>query len=104
MTDALILPPSFDAISAWGIGGLAVVVAIAWVFTWSAGRQAVRLRLALGALVVMTGSAVAAAAGLLQRFDVLPPPMAIMIASVFALAFVIGLSPFGRSVAAEVPL
>jgi len=39
-----ISPLSSDAISAWGIGSLAVIVAIAWVITWSAGRAHVRWR------------------------------------------------------------
>ena len=100
----MVSPPVFDAVTAWGIGGLAVLVVSAWVWTWSRHRPAARFRLALGAGVVMAASALAARTGWLQRFDTAPPPMAIMIASVFALAFAVGFSPFGRSVAANVAL
>lgn len=89
--------------AAWGIGGLAVVVAIAWVITWSAGRPGVRSRLALGVAAVMATSALAALSGALQRFDRVPPPMAILIVAIFAIAFAVGLSPFGRGVAANTP-
>jgi hypothetical protein len=100
----LIQSPAFDAIAAWGIGVIAVIVAVAWAWTWSRHQQARRLPLALAAAGVMVVSALAARSGLLQRFDIVPPPMAVMIVSVFALAFGVGLSPFGRSVASTVPL
>jgi hypothetical protein len=99
-----ISPPPFDAVCAWGIGSLAVLVAVAWVITWSAGRADVRLRAGLAAALVMGISAAAALTGALTRFDRVPPPMAIMIVSVLTMGIVVGLSPFGRSVAATVPL
>jgi hypothetical protein len=99
-----IQPPPFDALSAWGIGALAVIVAAAWVITWSAGRAHIRRRAALGAGLVMLAGALAALTGVLRRFDLVPPPMAIMIVSVLTLGFAIGLSPFGRAVATSVPL
>ena len=49
-------------------------------------------------------TAAAAWSGRLARFDVLPPPMAILILSVFALAFAIGLGPVGTRLAYAVPL
>jgi hypothetical protein len=96
--------PRYDALAAWGIGALAVIVAIAWVVTWSGGRRSLGTRLAIGAFAVMATSALAALGGTLQRFDLRPPPMAIMIAAVFTLGLTIGLSPYGRWVAASVPL
>ncbi len=98
------MPPPFDAICAWGIGGLALAVACAWVWTWSRHRPALLVPLALGTAAVMSASALAAWTGLLQRFDLFPPPMAVMFVAVFALAFAVGLSPFGGSVAEQVPL
>lgn len=47
----------------------------------------------------MLAGALAALTGVLRRFDLVPPPMAIMIVSVLTLGFAIGLSPFGRAVA-----
>lgn len=99
-----ISPPPFDAISAWGIGSLAVVVAVAWVITWSAGRAHIRRRAGVGVALVMFASALAALTGVLRRFDVFPPPMAVMIATVLTLGIGIGVSSFGRAVAADVPL
>lgn len=100
----MIAPPAFDPVSAWGIGGLAVIVAVAWIWTWTAHRPAARLPLTAGVGTVMAASALAAETGVLQRFDMRPPPMAVMIASIFALAFAVGFSSFGRSVATHLPL
>ena len=99
-----IVPPAGDAITAWGIASLAVIVAAEWVYTWTNGLPRAGMPLALGTAVVMTASALAARAGLLQRFDLVPPPMAMMIVAIFATAFALGLSSFGRAVAESVPL
>ena len=96
--------PIFDALSACGIGGLAVVVAAAVVLLFSRGRPARRLGLAAGTAIVMAASAAAAWSGVLARFDRLPPPMFVMIVSVFVMAFALGLSRIGADAAAEVPL
>lgn len=98
-----IAPPPPDTISSAGIAVLAVAVATAWAWTWAHGRGGLRIALLAGAAIVMAGSALAAVSGVLQRFDAVPPPMAVMIAGVFGLAFAVGLSPFGRTVAMEVP-
>jgi hypothetical protein len=100
---ARVQPPLVDPIVAFGIGGLSVVVAVAWIWTWSRHQPRTRLWLASAVAGVMAISAVAAMSGLLARFDVRPPPMAVMLVSIFALAFALGLSPFGKSVATQVP-
>jgi hypothetical protein len=100
-----IAPPIYDAVSAAGIALIAVAVAAAFVMLLSRGRPAPRRpALVAGAVVVMAGSAAAAWSGLLSRFDVVPPPMAVMIVSVFATAFALGLSRIGTDAAATVPL
>jgi hypothetical protein len=99
-----IAPPAFDALSAYGIGGLAVAMAVALVLLLSRGRPARRLALAAAAAVVMAFSAAAAWSGLLARFDLMPPPMAVMIVSVFAMGLLLGLSPAAADAAADVPL
>jgi hypothetical protein len=99
-----VVPPAYDAITAWGIAGLAVIVGVAWAWTWSQPRPSARVPLLFAVATVMTASAWAAIGGLLQRFDLRPAPMAIMLGAMFALAFAIGLSPFGRSVAQSVPV
>jgi hypothetical protein len=92
----LITPPKFDAIAVFGIGGLAVLMAIVWVglFSLGNGRRALILSIMMG--VVMTVSAFAASSGKLTQFDSFPPPMLIMMASVVAMALAFGFSPFGR--------
>jgi hypothetical protein len=100
----IIEPPVFDGVTASGMTILAWVVAAVWVWVFGRGRGGLAVRLAAGALAVLAGSAAAASSGLLQRMDVLPPPMGVMIAAVFVLAFALGLSPFGAAAAAEVPL
>lgn len=100
----MIHPPVFDALTATGMGSLAWLVAAVWVTLFSRGQRFLMLRLAMGALVVGAASAAAAWSGWLQRMDTLPPPMAFVMASVFAVAFALGLSRFGRSCAAEIPM
>lgn len=98
-----ITPPVPDTIAAWGIGLLAISVAGLWAWTWTApGRDRLRL---LGQLaLLMALGAVAARTGLLRRFDLLPPPMAVLIASVLALAVGIASTAAGRRAIASVPL
>ena len=92
-------PPHFDALSAYGIGGIAVVMAAVCVAVYSRGNQRLLIKLTVGTTACMLLSAMAASSGLLSRFDVVPPPMMVMIACVFALSFAIGLSPLGGIVA-----
>lgn len=97
-------PPPFDAVAAYGIGGLAVLMAgmVAWAWARHAPRSAPA---AAGVLAVwMAGTAALAASGTLARFDRVPPPMALFIPSVFALAFGVGLSAAGAALARAVPL
>lgn len=99
-----ISPPVSDPLTAWGIALMAVVVAVAWAWIWAHGRPSLRWRLLAAVCLVMAASAWAASSGLLLRFDLLPPPMAVMIVSVLVMAVAAGTSPLGRSVAESVPL
>jgi hypothetical protein len=92
-----IVPPEPNWITAFGIGSLAVLMAIVWVglFSLGNGRRALILSVMMG--VVMAVSAFAASSGVLSQFDSFPPPMLIMMVSVIVMAFVFGFSPFGRS-------
>lgn len=96
-------PPS-DLLSEIGIGGLAVVMAVAVVRVTA---QAARERVAQAGAVLggwMTLTAALAASGRLQDFSRVPPPMAALMLGVFLLAGVAGLSSYGRTMAARVPL
>ena len=100
----VVSPPASDPIVAAGIGGLAVamaIVALAVYRRWGQGRVVLAGAAIAGWLTV---TAAAAWSGRLARFDVVPPPMAILILSVFALAFAIGFGPVGRRLAHAVPL
>lgn len=100
-TTISILPPVFDPISAFGIGGIAIFVAVIWIVLFA--RQNGRRALILSAVVftVMAASGFAAWSGTLAQFNSFPPPMFIMIASVFVVSFAIGLSRFGREAATD---
>lgn len=102
--DILIQPPSFDPIVAVGIGGIALFMAAACVLVYSWGDRRRVMVLTIGVTLWMGLSALAALSGFLARFDMMPPPMLMMLVSVFVMSAVIGLSPFGRAVATEVPL
>ena len=97
-----IVPPEWDWIAAYGIGGIAVVVAIAWVVLFSLGNGRRALVISPIAVVVMAVSAFAALSGKLSRFDSFPPPMLVMMFSVFAMALAFGFSRFGRDGASNI--
>lgn len=103
-SNVVIAPPIFDPIAAYGIGGIAVIVAIVWVVIFSRRNGYRAIVLTLGVVLLMTGSAIAALSGQLSRFDFFPPPMFIMLVSITVIAFAIGLSSFGRDAAAEISL
>jgi hypothetical protein len=95
--------PPFDAISAFGIGGLAILMALLCVFIF-AQKNRRRLMLLGGGTILWLGfSAAAARSGILTRTDILPPPFVILLLSFFTLAFVLGFSSLGKSVAANIP-
>lgn len=97
-------PPPSDLLSEIGIGGLAVLMAMAvLVVTMRAAPS--RVALAGGVLGGwMAATAAFAASGRLQDFSRTPPPMAALILGVFLLAGAAGLSSYGRTMAAAVPL
>jgi hypothetical protein len=99
-----IAPPIYDSLSAWGIGGLSVVVAVAFVVLLSRGQPRLRAGLAIAGALVMHASAFAATTGRLARFDIFPPPMLLMILSVFVVGFAVGLSKIGQRAADTLPL
>jgi hypothetical protein len=97
-------PPARDALTAWGIAGIAVVTAMLFVWLFSIGgtRRAAALTLAVAAALSL--SAYAASSGWLARFDRFPPPMFVMIIAVFSTGIALGCSSAGRDVADHVPL
>jgi hypothetical protein len=97
-------PPPTDAIAAWGIGGIAVVMALVVLALCWRWRPAGIAGTAAAVAAWMAVTAAAALSGRLARFDVVPPPMAVLIVSVFAVAFAIGLGPIGTRLAHAVPL
>jgi hypothetical protein len=99
----VVAPPVVDAIAAWGIGGLAVVVAIVWTILMTRGGGSAMIAGLLVA-VVMLASAAAAAGGVLARFDRVPAPMGLLIAAVFATGLGVPFTAWGRRAAAGVPL
>ena len=93
-----IMEPTFDFIVAYGIGSIAVLIAIIWSILIGCGnRKKTFLTLAIS-IFVMTGSAVIAINGKLTDFNSFPPPMVIMILGLVVMSFVMGLSPLGRTV------
>jgi len=93
------VPPPFDAVTAYGIGGLAVLVAAGVVVLVRRHAPAHARRVTGGLLAWMAITAGAAASGLLARFDRMPPPMAGLMALVFVLGLGTGVSGAGASLA-----
>lgn len=98
-------PPTFDPITAVGIGGLAVVMAA--IVAGMRGRfegTATGVRTAIVLAVWMALVAGAAAAGVLARFDRTPPPMALLLPVIFGGSIGLALSGVGRSIVQAWPL
>lgn len=96
--------PPFDAVVAFGIGGLAWTVAalVAWIW-WRYVRVSTgRAVLVIAAWLAVTGGV--AASGLLRRTDLVPPPAAALIATVLATGVALASSRVGATLAARVPL
>ena len=105
MTPFVSTPPAFDAITAAGIGGLAL--AMAAIVAWLRGRFEGAVTGARSAVVLAMWTAlvgVVAAAGALARFDRTPPPMALLLPVIFGGSIVLALSAVGRSMAQAWPL
>ena len=97
-------PPVFDAIAAFGIGGLAVLMAVVVVRlrVRYQGVSAWSTVSVLGTwMLVMAGTALA---GVFARFDVVPPPMAVMFPVIFGLPVVLAFLPFGGRLADALPV
>jgi hypothetical protein len=96
--------PAFDAVAALGIGGIALVMAVValWLCVRYARMHVTATTVALGGWMLVTAGA--ATSGFLTRFDLTPPPMALLMASVFGVAFGVGLSPLGRRLARALPI
>ena len=98
-----------DPIVAGGIAVLAIVVAL--LFVAAVARSAGQVRRARHALLAIAGvlawyasTGALAAAGVLGRFELRPPPMVLFMVSVLALGIGLGLSPLGGRIARTVPL
>ncbi len=92
----VVLPPKPNWICELGIGGLAVLVALVWLGQMSLGKPHRAKWLGLGVISWFAANGTAATSGWLTRLDVMPPPMALMIAGVIAISVLIGFSPLGK--------
>jgi hypothetical protein len=94
----------FDAVAAGGIGGLSLVMAGIVLGLWRryAPASAGAATAAFLGWIALTGAL--AASGMLARFDVTPPPMALLILAVLALSIGVGCSRAGGTLARQVPL
>ena len=97
-------PPEFDALAAYGIGLISVLMAVICVIVYAKGDRSRALKGAIATVVWLGLTAAVAESGILSRFDLKPPPMLVMLLVIFALSFVIGLLPLGRTIAAQTPL
>lgn len=84
--------------------GLTIVIAVLGVrrAVGKRGKEPVVFAGALG--LAMLASGIAAQAGVLQRFDRLPPPAMVMLLGSVVLSLVFALGPWGKRVAAGTPI
>jgi hypothetical protein len=104
MTPFTPTPPVFDAVAAVGIGGLSVLMAgiVLWVWWRFLPASAPVGTVVALAWIALSGGL--AASGQLTRFDMRPPPAALLIVTVLIVSLGIGLSPAGGALARAVPL
>ncbi|WP_437681937.1 hypothetical protein [Sorangium sp. So ce131] len=105
-------PPAASAPLELGFAALALLVAA--LFVWGAARgsaaagaapsRRAAAAAAAGVALWMGATWALAASGTLARFDLRPPPMALMFAVVMAGGLSLGLSPLGRRFALGLPL
>ncbi|NOT62881.1 MAG: hypothetical protein HOP19_21950 [Acidobacteria bacterium] len=100
----VIRAPEFDALVAYGIGGLAVLMAVLCIVCCSFGDRRRAWQMTVGFALLMGLSALAAATGWLTRFDVLPPPMLAMFVALLVISLAAGLSRWGYQVATNTSL
>lgn len=96
-------PPAWDAVSAIGIGGLAVAVAAIVLGLVARYDPPRRVTATVAVVTWMALMAALALAGVLSNGERRPPPMAILVPLIFVLGFAIGLSPLGGRLA-QAPL
>lgn len=89
---------------AYGIGGIALFVAAALIAGVFYAARPYTLRVALITTAWLLLTARLARAGLLDRFDLTPPPLLFLLLAIFGLAFTLGLSPLGTLLMRGIPL
>jgi len=96
--------PAYDALTAFGIGGMAILVAL--IFIWMVGRGKRGLMAGMLASVagIMAVTGVLACTGLMADQNAPLPPMAPMIVLVLLLALRGGMGPLGTHMKTEVSL
>jgi hypothetical protein len=104
MTSNVAAPPVFDAVTAFGIGGLAVGMAVVVLAVWRRYVPTTATAATIGLALWMALTGTLAGAGMLAQVDRRPPPMVVLIPSVVGLALAVGLSGIGRTLAGAVPL
>ncbi len=99
MEKIIIHAPEFDAVTAYGIGGLAVLMSVLCVIVYSQGNRRHLKILTPISLFWLGVSAIATLSGLLPRMDIFPPPFIVMMVSFLVATFATGFSAVGKSVA-----
>ncbi|PCJ59182.1 MAG: hypothetical protein COA79_10800 [Planctomycetota bacterium] len=99
-----ISPPGWDSFTAYGIGGLAIIIAVYWMLLFSFRNLRQFLIMATLMITIMGISSYVAFAGILSSFDNFPPPMMIMIIALPIMAFVFSFSKFGQDGISKISL
>jgi hypothetical protein len=95
----VVLPVVLVCVLAWG-------TAVAWRRSGAAVSAAVRATALSVAAAIgwMAGTGMVAASGILREWERTPPPIAMLVAAIAAVAFGVAYSPFGTRIASTIPL
>ena len=87
--------PAFDALTAGGMLALVLAMSVAWLTVLRQRSKRAAAWVAAAVLAILLANAVGDWLGLFSRLDLLPPPFAILVASVLGLTIAVGMGYAG---------
>jgi hypothetical protein len=105
MADSLVLAavsiqrPVFDAVTAWGMGALALGMAAAWTTLLTRQHKAYGVAAMIFFILIVAANVAGDVQGWFTRLDLLPPPFVVMNFMILSVVLLVGLGKPGRALA-----
>ncbi len=91
--------PEFDAVTAWGMGALALGMAAAWTAMLARQDKSYGVAAVVFFMMIVVANVVGDALGWFARLDLLPPPFVVMNFVILSIVLLVGLGKPGRALA-----